>query len=565
MTVSRRQFLKASGAVVLGFSGLHSLLNKTAFSKAKVRFQEGFGPLVPDPNRILDLPEGFSYHIFSRTGDAMDDGLIVPGDHDGMAAFVGANGRTILIRNHELSMNELSKSPFGSNNQLINLIDQNLLYDAGSGVTPWIGGTTTLIYNTETRQLEKHFLSMAGTIRNCAGGPTPWNSWITCEETVQRAGGSVEKDHGFNFEVPVSEEIGLSAAVPLKAMGRFNHEAVAVDPASGIVFQTEDRDDGLIYRYIPDERENLATGGRLQALMVKDMASLDTRNWNAQNVTAGEVLDVTWVDLSDVESPSDDLRRQGFGNGAARFARGEGMWYGLKAVFFACTNGGPDRTGQIWRYHPSPVEGTPEEEGQPGKLELFLEPNDSSLLEKADNVTVAPWGDLIICEDGSGTQFLVGVTPQGGIYKLGRNSLNTSEFAGATFSPDGTTLFVNIQSPGMTLAITGPWTNPTGVGSRLAPGNAIMMSSLFQNHPNPFNAQTKIAFRLGDSSNVTLDIYNITGQLIRRLDLGRRNEGEHSATWDGRDSSQHIAPTGVYLVQMRAGDFTALRRLTLIK
>jgi hypothetical protein len=91
-------------------------------------------------------------------------------------------------------------------------------------------------------------------------------------------------------------------------------------------------------------------------------------------------------------------------------------------------------------------------------LELFVEPNNATVVENADNITVSPWGDLIVCEDGPGQQFLLGVTPAGQIYKLARNALNGSELAGATFSPDASTLFVNIQHPhGFTLAINGPW------------------------------------------------------------------------------------------------------------
>ena len=138
------------------------------------------------------------------------------------------------------------------------------------------------------------------------------------------------------------------------------------------------------------------------------------------------------------------------------------MWYGRGAVYFVCTSGGRAKKGQIWRYLPSPHEGTPEEARDPGTLELFVEPNDGGLIDNADNLTVAPWGDLILCEDGGGEQFVVGVTPRGGIYKFGRNAQSDSEFAGATFSPDGSTLFVNIQSPGLTLAITGPWKRSRG-------------------------------------------------------------------------------------------------------
>lgn len=233
---------------------------------------------------------------------------------------------------------------------------------------------------------------------------------------------------------------------------------MATDPRSGVVYETEDAGNGLIYRYIPHAKGLLGKGGRLQALAVRDIPSLDTRNWDpTPAVLVGEKLDTHWIDLENVESPNNDLRFQGFSKGAARFARGEGMWYGFDAVYFACTSGGFATKGQVWRYTPSPFEATNREVVDPGKLELFIEPNDGGLVENCDNVTVTPWGDLILCEDGPGGDFLVGVTRDGEIYKFARNATKASEFAGATFSPDATTLFVNIQSRGITLAITGPW------------------------------------------------------------------------------------------------------------
>ena len=239
-------------------------------------------------------------------------------------------------------------------------------------------------------------------------------------------------------------------------MGRFRHEAIAVDPRSGAVYQTEDRGDGLFFRFLPHEPGKLAKGGRLQALKIRDKARADTRNWYGSDLTVGQKLSVEWVDISNVEAPDDDLRYQGcFERGAARFARGEGCWFGHDSVFFACTNGGLKRKGQIFRYRPSPVEATSGEAAQPGTLELYIEPNDGKLIENADNLTIAPWGDLIVCEDGTDPQFLVGITPSGKIYKLARTNLG--ELAGAVFSPDGSTLFVNIQTPGVTVAITGPW------------------------------------------------------------------------------------------------------------
>lgn len=459
MTISRRQFLRNASAVTLGFTGLHILVGCGASSQlVSESGSAGYGPLKPDPDGILDLPEGFSYTIVSRTGERMDDGFFVPAMHDGMAAFRGPRDRTILVRNHEISTGaEPASGAFGENNHLMQKLNGSSVYDGGRNGTPCLGGTTTLVYDTRRQTLENHYLSLAGTLRNCAGGPTPWNTWITCEETVVRAGDTLAEDHGYNFEVPVSDQPHLTTPVPLKAMGRFNHEAIAVDPASGIVYETEDRGDGLIYRFIPDTPEQLADGGRLQALCLRDSASFDTRNWESQQVETGTVLDVSWIDLEDITSENDDLRIRGFDGGAACFARGEGMWYGNGSIYFACTNGGHERKGQIWKYTPSKQEGKISEQNAPGRLELFVEPNDSNLVENADNLTIAPWGDLIVCEDGPGDQNLVGVTPEGTLYKFGHNSMNTSEFAGATFSFDGSTFFVNIQSPGLTLAITGPW------------------------------------------------------------------------------------------------------------
>lgn len=458
--LSRRHFIRTAGAFTLGFGGLYQLAGCAVVQPATWKeAADRFGPLVSDPDRIMDLPDGFSYRIISRWGDEMDDGLLVPGRADGMAAFSGPDGSTILVRNHEINHNAgTDQGPWGPDNERLGRMDAGMLYDPGTnGARPCMGGTTTLVYDTRTERVMTQYLSLAGTARNCAGGPTPWNSWITCEETVVRAGDGLLADHGYNFDVPASAEISPVRPVPLKAMGRFNHEAVAVDPASGIVYQTEDRSDGLLYRFIPDVPGELARGGRLQALAVSDRGGLDTRNWESREIEPGNALPVEWIDLEDVDAPDDDLRIRGFEKGAARFARGEGMWYGNDAVYFACTNGGEARKGQIWKYEPSSSEARSGETTDPGRLTLFIEPNDGAIIDNADNLTVAPWGDLIVCEDGSGDQFLVGVTPDGALYRFARNASGDSELAGATFSPDGTTLFVNIQREGLTLAITGPW------------------------------------------------------------------------------------------------------------
>ena len=462
MNLSRRHFLRTATAASLGFAGLQQLFDASAHGQAPSASEGGFGPLSPDPEGILDLPAGFAYRKISPMGETMSDGLLVPGMHDGMAAFPGGpGGKTILVRNHEITASP-GAGPFGAENELLGKVDPGKIWDRGHGEAPCLGGTTTLIYDTAAGRLESHHLSLVGNVRNCAGGPTPWNTWITCEENTARAEDTFARDHGYNFEVPALPGSGLTTPVPLVDMGRFVHEAVAVDPATGIVYQTEDRNDGLIYRFLPAKPGQLAAGGRLQALAVREKEALDSRNWDASTVPVGAALRVEWIDIEEVEAPGDDLRFQGFAKGAALFARGEGMWCGRGAVYFVCTSGGRAKKGQIWRYLPSPHEGTPEEEKDPGTLELFVEPNDGGLIDNADNLTVAPWGDLILCEDGGGEQFVVGVTPRGGIYKFGRNAQSNSEFAGATFSPDGSTLFVNIQSPGLTLAITGPWKRSRG-------------------------------------------------------------------------------------------------------
>ncbi|MGI9015368.1 MAG: alkaline phosphatase PhoX [Phycisphaerales bacterium] len=471
MYISRRHLLQQGAAYSAGFLGLQALLRSGSEPAAAAaalparRFIDGYGPLVADPAGCFDLPLGFSYHIISPAGATMTDGLCVPGLPDGMAAFPGPRGLTILIRNHEIKYDWIRHSPFGPVRDDASLsIEPDLLYDRGFGTTPGLGGTTTLVYDTHKRELISHSLSLVGTMLNCAGGPTPWNTWISCEETEQLADDEFcEVDHGYNFEVPATTDIGLVKPVPLKAMGRFKHEAVAVDPRTGIIYQTEDQHEGLLYRFIPSQPGELHLGGSLQMLALRDVRSADTRNWPndlgviAHQIAVGSSFRVDWIDVEDIESPNNDMRFRGFDAGAARFARGEGMWWAGSSTYFACTNGGPAKIGQIWRYTPSPHEGSPNESTSPGVLELFLESGDSELLRNCDNLTSAPWGDLLVCEDGGGRDRIVGITPAGECYTFGSNAASDAELAGACFSPDGSTLFVNIQQDGLTLAITGPF------------------------------------------------------------------------------------------------------------
>jgi secreted PhoX family phosphatase len=456
---SRRSFLKKTGIISTGFIGLQSLIASQFFSCNPVnesKLSSKYGPLIDDPKGKLNLPKGFSYKLIAKKGREMSDGLVHPGKPDGMATFEGSDGKVIIVRNHELMPEQFG--PFGKENELISKIPSEKFYDFGNGTYPSVGGTTTLVFNEETQEVEKSFLSLVGTIRNCAGGPTPWNSWITCEEFVSNAENGLEKDHGYCFEVPASEEIGLAEPMPLKAMGKFNHEAVCVDPRSGIVYLTEDRKDGLFYRFIPNVKSDLKQGGQLQALVIKGEPGRDTRNWPmmGKDFPMNEATKVEWMDLEDIDSQKDNLRKRGFKKGAAKFARGEGIWFGENELYFACTNGGKNQAGQIFRYKPSLNEGTTQESIEPGLLELYLEPNNTNLLKSCDNLTVAPWGDLMICEDDP-HPFIVGVTKDGELYRFGENVGYQSEFAGGVFSPSGKTYFVNIQGPGLTFAIQGPW------------------------------------------------------------------------------------------------------------
>ncbi len=453
---TRRQFLAQSAAYAAAFASLRSFAETVATTVHRVsRAATGYGPLVSDPAGLLDLPRGFSYRVISRVGETMADGLLVPDKPDGMATFAGPDGTTIIVRNHEI--NPFHRGPFADPENLPANLERAKLYDVGGGSRTATAGVTTMVYDTRSKELLRQWLSLGGTIGNCAGGPTPWGSWITCEETTERAGKNTfelnkfecAKDHGYNFEVPATAEPMLHKAEPLVAMGRFRHEAVAVDPESGIVYQTEDMDDGAIYRFIPNTPGKLADGGKLQGLAIRGGKSVDTRNWDATTVEVGAPLDVRWIDLNNVESPDDDLRYRVYDAGGARFARGEGMWYVDGQIYFACTSGGKQQIGQIWRYTPSST--------SEGQLELFVEPNDSSLVKNADNLTASPWGDLVVCEDRDGDEIrIVGLTSEGNLYPLAQNHANT-EFSGVCFSPDGSTMFVNLQHEGLTLAISGPW------------------------------------------------------------------------------------------------------------
>ena len=448
--MNRRSFISQTSAASLSFLGLQRYLS----AAPSERVFHPYGKLQADPKGILDLPEHFTYHIISKSGERMDDGYRVPGKPDGMAAFPGKNCRIILVRNHELHCDKTKHSPF-KNAKSPDATLKQAAYDFGSNknTPPHIGGTTNIIYNPQTQKAEKQFLSLTGTDRNCAGGVMPWGSWITCEEpedlTSQRG-----RLHGYCFEVKASDDGKLQKAIPLKGLGRFCHEAVALDPTTGILYLTEDVNNGLLYRYIPNTPRDFQNG-KLQALAIKNTPQADTRNYpqTTNTLQQGATLEVEWIDLENTNAPDNDLRIRGHQAGAAIFARGEGIIYEKGIIYICCTDGGPLRQGQIFILTPSPTKDSPD------TLELFLQPQASDLLTNGDNLCSAPWGDLIICEDliaehANKRPHIRGITPEGQIYTLARNAKDNSEFAGSCFSPDGQTLFVNMQGLGLTLAIT---------------------------------------------------------------------------------------------------------------
>lgn len=442
MPINRRNFIGHTGAAFAGLL-LSGCAGRGTIASGHAASFDGYGPLLSDPAGLLDLPRGFSYRLVSSLGDAMADGRTVPDKADGMGCLpLGGpeSGEIVLIRNHELVPTDESGGHLASG------------YGTRDGqVVP--GGTTHIVLDAGTLERKREFRSLAGTIRNCSGGTTPWGSWLTCEESPtgpgQRYGDGLAQDHGWVFEVPASAT-GLIDPVPLKAMGRFNHEAACVDPETGFVYLTEDRDDGVLYRFVPATPGKLADGGRLEAMRVVGLP--DVRNWSAGSMPVGKRYEAQWLPLDEVEAPQDDLRMRAVAQGATLLARGEGIHMGTDELYVCSTSGGAKKLGQIFKFVPG--------RGRTSDtVELFFESEREDQFNFGDNLTVAPNGHLIVCEDQYTDvvdNHLRGVTSDGTAYDFGRLRMQT-ELAGGCFSPDGKWFFVNAYSPTRTLAITGPW------------------------------------------------------------------------------------------------------------
>lgn len=464
--MDRRNFLYqlglTSGGLAIACAGLANRAEAFSENGNLAKFKAvGYGELVPTATKntgeiFLALPEGFEYKVFGKSKTIMADGRNTPPAHDGMATFKVKNELRI-IRNHEITGGRVPKenAAIGNANH----------YDEGAG-----GGTTTLIINPKTREIVRDFVSLSGTLINCAGGRTPWGSWISCEETTLgqtefmkdgKKRGGFAKPHGYCFEVSASANSAVSP-VPLTAMGRFVHEAIAVDKKSGAVYLTEDNDPAGFYRFLPKRNKRLVEGGVLQILKVKNKDDFDTRTGQKNGMSYA----ANWITIANPDPIEADLDesavfKQGAAQGAAIFSRLEGCFADEKGrIYFVSTSGGTNKGGQIWLYEPS--------KKTEGKLTLLFESPDREILDMPDNLCLMPKSNLIfICEDsdyigtgGTRDNFMRILTPNGQIANFAKNitpKFETSEFAGSTFSKDGKTLFVNLQTVGATFAIWGDW------------------------------------------------------------------------------------------------------------
>lgn len=455
---ARRRFLRhgaSLGAAGVALSPLAQMLAFAGEPQASAA-TVGYGKLKPvrDLNSglpLLRLPEGFSYRSFGWTGEALSDGTPTPPAHDGMG-IVRARGDVVtLVRNHEIVRADGAFGPAASH------------YD-----TMCSGGTVTLEFDLARGEAGAARPSLSGTMQNCAGGVTPWNTWLSCEEYVSVAGvpsttrdgaRALQRDHGFVFEVPAE---GVSRAEALIGLGQFRHEAATVHAPSGHVFLTEDMEPAAgFYRFIPKRRGELIRGGRLQMLKVAGRDDLRS------GLQAGQRFRVEWMEIEHpergYERESDDRRgvqKQGLAQGAARFTRLEGVIATHDEIFFTATNGGDAACGQVFAYYP-----------QSEELVLIYESPEPETLDYPDNVVVSPRGGLLLSQDSKGSsQHLFGLTRGGELFPFARNNVmldggyrefvgdfRAAEWAGACFSPDGRWLFANVYSPGFTVAITGPW------------------------------------------------------------------------------------------------------------
>jgi secreted PhoX family phosphatase len=412
----------------------------------------GYGPLIDDPAGILSLPAGFTYTIVAKTGvTRLDSGEACPSDPDGAACFVrhGGNG-SVLVLNHEISGSEPHPVPR----------IPGFVYDPAAK-----GGTTNLEVDTDGN-LVRQYVSLAGTHNNCAGGKSPWNTWLTCEEAESLSGQT--KPHGYVFEVDPYDQDANRDPQPIKALGRYAHEACVVDPHGGTIYLTEDagNPNGLLYRWTPPAsalplgkgvlRTLPADAGVLEALKASTPGGAHVPDLSAFT-NPGTTLRAEWVVVPDRDATTLSTRKQFTNAQVTRSRKLEGMWWGDGGAYFVCsfarTSDGSagQHDGQIWFIDPLA-------ETIELQLRFAYTANQDVDPDGPDTITVSAYGGLILAEDGDGASHLVGSSDSGETFFFARNELpGESEFAGPTFSTDRKTLFVGVQSPGHVYAIQGPF------------------------------------------------------------------------------------------------------------
>jgi uncharacterized protein len=444
MLLSRRVFLQRSAAGVL-LVGSPDIVRTTLLAAAP---PAGYGPLLDDPDGRLALPEGFGYRIVTEAGvTELETGEPTPRNHDGTGAFATADGGTVLVLNHEIRE--------GAGTELAVPHLDGLVYDPGAA------GGCTIVYADAEGCRRNERVGIAGTSTNCAGGVTPWGTWLTCEETDARAGErGFERDHGYVFEVDPFDREAILDPRPVGALGRYAHEALAVDPRTGDMYLTEDDSgpNGLVYRWVPPSgfrggrrvlRELGGTDGVLAVMSCTDAGGNHVDDLARADAT-GTVYDVEWVEVPDREAKEQPVRSQLDDGRVTRGHKLEGAWWGDGGAYVVSSysgGGSPGHhRGQVWFYDPA---------RSTFSLRLLFG-GDEDGSDGPDNITVSPYGGVILAEDGKAGNHLVAAAEDSTTHRIARCERG-SEFTGPVFSRDRRILFANVQVPGTMFAITGPW------------------------------------------------------------------------------------------------------------
>ncbi|MDA3647771.1 PhoX family protein [Saccharopolyspora indica] len=379
----RRSFLRAAvvGGGVAAFSG--GLWTGAAVS-APNRLAEGpYGPLLPADGNGLELPEGFTSRIIARSGDQVEGTSYTWHDApDGGACFADGDG-WIYVSNSEIE-------PGGGVGAV--------RFDAGGNIAD-------------------AYRILDDTRRNCAGGKTPWDTWLSCEEV----------GYGYVFE---TDPWGRNEAVRRDAMGKFNHEAAACDPVRKVIYLTEDEPDGCFYRFRPNNWGDLGAGGLLEVLV-------------AGSETSGKA---TWVEVPEPLPSDGDTPTREQVSEAKHFDGGEGCHYANDRCWF--TTKGDDR---VWQFNAAD-----------DTFELAYDGGGD--LSGVDNITSSDFGDLYVAEDGGNMEVCI-ITPDDVVAPVVRvNDQDGSELCGPAFNPAGDRFYFSSQrgtsgesSGGITYEITGPF------------------------------------------------------------------------------------------------------------